>query len=725
MKKFLLILLCVAMTAAIIACSGGQTPGVSEPPEDVQPPTNDPTDSPDSANKTFDENNVVLSFGAISDIHITGNGGDSESKFRAALTQLKAEAAKHDKNGLDAITIAGDIADTGKASQVNAFTKLVKNSGIANVMLVPGNHDHSGDSVATLKYYIDTMGEKYYKNDVDFTMIDKGARHCVLNGVHFIFIEPAQYGSNCPYRQDVLTWLNNTLKQITEADPNAYVFVYTHPMVYDTCYGSDLPDGFWYTTYLTSILSKYPQVVTFGGHLHFPVNDERSIMQTKFTSLGCGSVRYLAIERGYSNMASATVPHDAYSVSSGLLVQIDANGNLRITKMDFSNNTTFKEPWEISYPTEDGAHLKKYGKDRAKSNKAPTLTGTPKLDVTVSPTTNIISGATLTVPAGSDDDLVHHYEVTIKNKTTGTTVTYKYLSDFYRHPQPSSMAKTLSFPLEIAVAGEYMIDVVAVDSWDAKSGKITCEVSVSGAGGNLSAELPDVYTDFEFKNGAVTDTNGKFDIKINGATVVNTQLTFAGKTANTDAFKVSALGQNAVVRFKDYTSATLSNFYNSSMGFSIEALYTNYAPGGTQGIVCGTQSPGGWGLAEKDGVPYLFTYVGSGNINISINKASSKKELNHVVCTMIYDSASNKTYSAIYLNGKLVNSGSYTGKIRINSTNSVGTAFCLGADISAAGTGSDFGMKNFVLADAKIYVGALNYEQVNTAYNNAVENFGN
>ena len=721
MKKFLLLLLCVAMMTTIVACGGTQTP---EMPEDTSG-TNDSEDSPDSAKKTFDENNVVLSFGAISDIHITGNNDDSVSKFRAALTQLKVAAAKHDKNGLDAITIAGDIADTGKASQVNMFAKLIKNSGIENVMLTPGNHDHSGDAVATLKYYIDTMGEKYYKNDVDSTMINKGARHCVLNGVHFILIEPAQYGNNCPYSKDVLTWLDSTLKKITKEDPNAYVFIYTHPMIYDTCYGSDLPDGWWYTTDLTNILSKYPQAVTFSGHLHFPINDERSIMQTKFTSLGCGSVRYLAIDRGFSNMASATVPYDAHSVSSGLLVQIDANGNLRITRMDFSNKTTFKEPWEISYPTEDGSHLTKYGKDRAESNKAPTLTGTPELDVTVSPATNIISGATLTIPAGSDDDLVHHYEVTVKNKTMGITSTYKYLSDFYRHSQPSGMAKTLSFPLDITLAGEYTIEVVAVDSWDAKSTKITCEASVGTSDGNLSAELPDVYTDFEFKNGTVTDTNGKFDIKVNGAEVVNTTLTFAGKTADTDVFKVSAVGQNAIVKFKDYTSSTLSSFYNSSTGFSVEALYTNYASGGTQGIVCGTQAPGGWGLAEKDGVPYLFTYVGNGNINISVNKASSKTELNHVVCTMIYDSASNKTYAAIYLNGKLVNSGSYTGKIVVHSTNSVGTAFCFGADISAAGTGSDFGMKNFVLADAKIYSSALNHEQVKTAYNNAVENFEN
>ncbi len=789
MKKILALLLCVAMIAAIVACGGGTqntqgsvqttatttasagtsgsdsttgttrettkasigttasnptaqtttaettTTGTTKPTSGTTTGTTKPTSgtttgtttvTPTPAGKTFDENNIVLSFGAISDIHITGNGNadDAESKFRAALNQLKAEASKHDKNGLDAVTAAGDIADTGKKSQVDIFSQIVRESGIENFMIIPGNHDHYSESSATLEYYMQSMGEYYFKNDVDRSMISKGARHCVVGGAHFFFIEPTHYGSNCPYDKDVLAWLDSSLKQVTAENPNAYIFLFTHPMIYNTCYGSDLSGGSWYTTYLTETLSKYPQVVTFSGHLHFPVNDERSIMQTAFTSLGCGSVRYLAIERGYSNMASATVPKDAYRVSSGLLVQVDANGNLRVTRMDFSNNTTFKTPWELAYPTSDGAHLTKYSADRAEANKAPALSGKPTLSATVSPTSGTISGATLTTPAGSDDDLVHHYNVTVKNKTTGQVQTYKFLSDFYRHPQVSGMAKTLTFPLDITSTGKYTVDVVAVDSWGAESDKISCEATFGNVEDTLSAELPAVYTDFEFTGGTVTDTNGKFAITVNGASVVNTPLTFAGKTATVGALKVSNSGEHAVVKFKDYTASTLTNFYNSATGFSVEALYINYAPNGKQGIVCGTHSPGGWGLAENNGVPYFFTYVGSGSISISASKATSKTELNHIVGTVLYDSASNKTFSAIYINGELVASSSYAGKVGVHSAENIGTAFCFGADIGEGGKGTDFPMTSFALADAKIYAHALNYKQVETAYANAAENFG-
>ncbi len=728
MKKLSAILLCLAMSTAMVACGGGTqgTQGTTASTEKTSGTTaasTTGTPKPEPASKTFDENNIILSFGAISDIHLTGENDVSESKFRSALAQLKAEAAKKDKNGLAALAIAGDIADTGKKTQVDFFTKIIKESGIETVMLAPGNHDHEFDAQATMQYFLTSMGESYFEADVDKTMLAKGARHCVVNGQHFFFLEPLRYGDNCPYDKDVLAWLDSSLAKITAEDPYAYVYVFTHPMPYNTCYGSTLPGGRWYTMYLKSTLSKYPQVVTFGGHLHFPVNDERSIMQTTFTAIGCGSVRYLAIDGGYSNMQSTYIPKDAHDVSSGLLVQVDASGNVRITRMDFSNNATFKTPWELPHPTQDGSHLTKYSASRADGNKAPTLTGTPVLTPKFSPATGAVSGAMLTVPAGSDDDIVHHYEVIVKNEATGEAPTYKFLSDFYRKPTASDMAKTLTFPLSITSAGEYTIEVTAVDSWGAKSGKITCKATLEGNAGALTAELPEVYTDFEFAGGTVTDTKGKFNITVNGATVVNTPLTFAGKTQTVGALKISAAGQNAIVKFKDYTASTLTNFYNSTTGFSVEALYINYAPGGSQGIVCGTQSPGGWGLAESNGVPYFFTYIGSGSINAKASAASSKTELNHVVGTVLYDSVQNKTFTAFYINGKLVSSGSCEGKVGVHTSESVGTVFCFGADPDKNGGASDFKMSNFVLADAKIYSNALNFKQVETAYNNAVAEF--
>lgn len=433
----------------------------------------------------FDENNIVLSFGALSDIHITGNDDDSDDKLREALEQLKTQAAKHDTNGLDAVAVAGDIADMGKQIQVDIFSQVVKDSGIENIMLTVGNHEYYGDRVATLNCYLATMGETYMKNDIDKSMLSRGARHCKVGDYHFFFIEPIPlYTTNCPYDEDVIKWLDESLETVVTENPNAYVFVFTHPMIYKTCYGSELlRDIGYYTIYLTDILKKYPQVVTFSGHLHYPINDERSIMQTDFTSLGCGSVRYVAVERGYNNINGAE-PEGSYEVSTGLLVQLDISGNMRITRMNFSEGDTFKTPWEISSPKDDGSHLKKYSKERMNSNAEPILEGIPMIRADVNVDDGTVSNASIIVNAGKDDDLVHHYKITVKNNITGVTNTYKYLSDFYCNSQPDDMAETYAFDLDITTVGKYTIDIVAVDSWGAESNTISCNAYI-GYGDSL------------------------------------------------------------------------------------------------------------------------------------------------------------------------------------------------------------------------------------------------
>ena len=282
----------------------------------------------------------------------------------------------------------------------------------------------------------------------------------------------------------------------------------------------------------------------------------------------------------------------------------------------------------------------------------------------------------------------------------------------------------MTYPLDITTLGVYTIEVVAVDSWDAESNKISCEVTIGNPSGTVTAELPEVYTELDFVDGRIVDTKDKFTITVKGGTIVNTPLTFAGKTKTVGAYHVTAAGMNTTLKFKEYTVSTLSDFYNSSTGFSVEVLYINHAPSGTQGIVCGTQKPGGWGLAESNGVPYFFTYIGaSGSTNLSIGSNSSKTELNHLIGTFLYDSATNTTYTAIYLNGQVVKTGSAAGKVGVYSTAGIGDAFCIGGDINSSGGSNEFPMTDFVVADVKFYAHALNYKQAETAYNNAVAYF--
>ncbi len=453
-------------TEAVKTTQASATTVATEAPKPVLPT------SPSSSATDFDENNIVLSFGAISDVHIpSSNTDDAKNKLTSALAQLRDQAAINDKDGLDAIAIAGDIADTGKKAEVGLFKEFYESVSLpekTELLLVPGNHDAS----LFVDDYKNILGEKYFTSDVDESDYWNNSRHCVVNGYHFIFVSPSYYSPEVKYSDDTIKWLDSTLAAITAEDPNAYIFVFTHPMIYGTSYGSELGD-FWYTMDLTNTLSKYPQAVTFGGHLHFPLNDERTIMQTSFTSLGCGSVRYLAIEGGFGNM-SGTVPPNAYDVSSGLLVQVDANGNVRITRMDFSNQKTFKEPWEISAPNADCTHLDKYTTERGSSanNQAPTLNATAEVKVAG-------KNASISFGAGDDDDFVHHYKITVKDSTGATVYEMLWLSDFYMKNSKAEMESQYS---SIAIgsynSGTYTAELRAVDSWNAESAPVTAEFTI-------------------------------------------------------------------------------------------------------------------------------------------------------------------------------------------------------------------------------------------------------
>lgn len=450
----------------------------------------------------FDAANVECSFGVLSDTHIDAtNGGNCQTKLASAFSQLKGQALKDDPDGIDGIFIAGDLINNGASgrSYYDTEIKIFKTiyEAAFDPMKVPmiyamGNHDPYGwwgqragtDVYSESRVFKQTFGDKYGWMDKDASMRDAyECRHCVVGNYHILCVTPnAVYPVSYPAA--VTEWLDRTLASVTSADPERYVVLLTHPMIYNTVYGSLLgPDwmmgscsDYWYTKGLTSVLDKYPQVMTFSGHLHFPVNDPRSIWQGSFTSFGCGSSRYMAIEDGrYENMSSATVMSDANDISSGLLLQFDRSGNARITKMFFSQNITFDYPWELKHPSKDGSHLDTYNHAalRAK-NSAPSMAAP---EVSLSSTSTQLKAVNVKFYAGEDDEFVHHYVLTLR-KAGAVVATKRILSDFYRHQWFSGMAKSHTVQMGNFGSGDYTLTVDAYDSWDAH-GSATTSFSIN------------------------------------------------------------------------------------------------------------------------------------------------------------------------------------------------------------------------------------------------------
>lgn len=353
------------------------------------------------------------------------------------------------------------------------------------------------------------FGNDYFQTDQDQEMRTKyEARHCVIGDYHILCVSP-NGDQPIVYDPTVVTWLDNQLAAITSAEPEKYVIVLTHPMIKNTVYGSRLGEEggiwestlshYWATDALTPVLRKYPQAIVFGGHLHFPLNDPRSVWQGDFSVFGCASVRYMALENGkYEDMSSATVMKDCNDFSQGNLLQFDASGNMRVLRMDFYNKDVIGEPIVSSYPTSDKGHLTKYNHTTLSlANAAPSLS-TLNVDVT--------DGiATAKWAAGTDDEFVHHYVLTLK-KGGAVVTTMKILADFYKSAKTSGMRKEWTRSLGNVTDGTYELTLEAFDSWDAaaKPLKKTFQVgstsnslwtndeagskSVSGGSGNASED---------------------------------------------------------------------------------------------------------------------------------------------------------------------------------------------------------------------------------------------
>lgn len=446
-------------------------------------------EAPRELSPVFDESKIALSLAAISDVHIEGSSDAYANKFTSALNQLKVKAAESDANGIDGVMVVGDLIQRAEITMAQNFKALYedvfKPTEVPMIYTI-GNHDMNPkydwtpSTVAQSVAMANTFGDEYFKTDIDNTMRNNyEARHCVIGGYHILAVTP-NGDQPITYSPNVITWLDQQLDAITKTDPNRYVIVLTHPMIYNTIYGSLLgEDGgvwtstlpnYWATRVLTGVLEKYPQVVSFHGHLHFPINDPRSLWQGKWTALGCGSTRYMAIEpAGWEGISSTpTVMNDANNFSQGYLVQFDVNGNMRIVKMDFFNNGTIGEPYVMQYPDAAGANLAKYNNvTRKAANQAPTMSTIDVEDVKEAET------ASVTFAAGKDDEFVHHYIVTL-SKAGNVVATKKILADFYLHPKTSEMKSSWTVDFgTLSESGQYTVTVVAVDSWDAESAPVS------------------------------------------------------------------------------------------------------------------------------------------------------------------------------------------------------------------------------------------------------------
>ncbi len=567
----------------------------------------------------FDEDNIVMSFGAISDIHINGTvGGYNCNKYDKALQLLK----KYAGGSLDAVTIAGDISASSYDSSIgSAFTQITDSQlgEDANVFFITGNHDAQEEQWDTLNQIYSDLS-KYTANDLASSQHDRGNRHMVIGGYHYIGVNMMDYwnASEAMFVEQDLEWLDAELAAARADAPGQPIFVYVHAGVYGTTYGSDLYTGkHWGSKLIYSHLEKYPEVVTFSGHVHFPLADERTIYQKDFTSLNCGSVQYMAIEGGYLQTGGSTTIDESSNISSGLLVQVDKNNNLKITRLDFANDSVIKEPFYVAAPDlENKSHLYSYNDAYFNAdNTAPVFAEDAAISGKIAGENMVV-----TFDAAADNDMVHHYVIEIKGNQSGSVKSVKAYSEFYFYPQPEDFPDDYTFAIPYTLAAgddAFELAVYAVDSMGLTSEPIVYESKAGDIPDDVEVPVTDnLFVNGDFELGTTSGWTSYYGSKVsvdaakNGAYGMNATGngswgTMIAQTVNVEAgknyvlsfwYKANSVGANVQVKADNNSGAAIEGtggWYANTAWTYVEYKFT--AP--TDAIffnVCG----GGTGTAE-------------------------------------------------------------------------------------------------------------------------------
>ena len=441
------------------------------------------------------ESEKYPTFAVISDVHFGNTKGDGPMvKVPRSLKQLTA------KGKLDAIIVCGDLTDSGTEAQYDQLVEVFTDeenftNPVDNILFMMGNHDNysgsGGNYPVKLRPFND--GKDYPHN-----------QYKVIKGYPFITISVRSGDNNdanpasglASYPTEVREQLEAWLEQASKECPGKPIFVFTHVPPKYTCYSTWPGEGsgggsLWGMSALNPILNKYPQVVAFGGHSHYPLGDPRSIHQgvdpngveqNYFTGVGTGSITYSEIHGPAVDWSDVYHPNFFEHITEGLIVDVRPAGNVEIRRYDtrIDEEIQPENRWNLEPPFDGSkfAYADKRDKYSNPDNKpyrdglpAPVFDTKAKIEVEC-----VGTSVTATFPQATDNDCVFRYKVMLLNEKGFAVRNQWVFSEFYRNSdQPETFSVTFT---GLELDAKHTVVVEAYDSYDNVSEKLVSDTFV-------------------------------------------------------------------------------------------------------------------------------------------------------------------------------------------------------------------------------------------------------
>lgn len=669
MKKTTILILSLCLLLSLIAgCATNNEASKSESSPLVSDVSNE-TSSDESEAETV-KKDVILRFVAMSDVHVSSVGDEDYNRFRDALAAAYEYSTSQSYSSLDAVMIAGDMTNNGYESEMVAFKKgvdeFIKEG--TKPLLITGNHE-----------FFHQDGQEIIDR-WERIMEQKINTHEVINGYHFIGVSLHGYSNYQPS----LAWLEEELEKAAQDDPTKPIFVQQHYHLTDTVYGSDL----WGTDVMTDILKKYPQVIDFSGHSHYPINDPRSIWQGDFTALGCGTLAYFELEPG---MVYGSIPPNASNAAQYYIIEVHEDNAVTIKLYDLITDSFFDAEYYISNPSDKSSF--KYTDARKNNNEAPKFE--EGAEVVVSNISD--TGAVVTIPQATDDEFPHSYrfDFYVDGKLDVSGMIW---SEFYFKDMPETLSQSFS----LLPATEYTVKVTAIDSWGKESEK-PIEATFKTNGSNVPVDKDSPIPEADVLN-VVFDENGATDNSRKKKLLVNNN---SVKTAFDEEMgryyaDFDGINQNFIARYTRDEFSRVTDQVTMALGFKLDKF-----PGSYCNPFANMQS-GGYGFEINVSSKKLEFWCCIGGSYQTVSATIEAETYYQVVGR--YDG----TEVALFVNGEKVASKAATGKITYPATDAA-LAFCVGSDISYTGEGEAF--FDGKISYANVYSYAITDSQVNNIKN--------
>ena len=305
-----------------------------------------PGETPDTPDE--DDFNPTLRFAITSDTHLFNRyqGSDPQEARLANVFKVSYNYAKQSTyNKLDAVLVAGDISE-GDAGEFVMFKDIVDANIQEGTQLIVGmgNHDFRGGLEASA--WTEDAAKKLEAAFKETFGLESADQHVVIGGYHFISLSPnaENLGNNVgeSYSEAKLAWLEAEIQKAIAEDATKPVFVMQHHHASGTVYGSGAAGGKQAGLY--NLLSKYPQVVDFSGHSHYPVNDPRNVWQGAFTAIGTGTLYYTGFDinggpsgvspDGYQGDYSTSGSKNGADYGVFQIIELNADNDIRVIVYD-------------------------------------------------------------------------------------------------------------------------------------------------------------------------------------------------------------------------------------------------------------------------------------------------------------------------------------------------------------------------------------------------------